>query len=68
MSKIVFLSAPAYGHVNPTLPVVQELVQRRRISPTRRANRRDLLRLPCRTDELPAWNAVDDWVIITNLR
>jgi MGT family glycosyltransferase len=28
MSKIVFLGAPAYGHVNPTLPVVQELVGR----------------------------------------
>ena len=28
MQKIVFLGTPAYGHVNPTLPVVQELVQR----------------------------------------
>jgi MGT family glycosyltransferase len=28
MAKIVFMSLPAYGHVNPTLPVVQELVKR----------------------------------------
>lgn len=28
MSKIVFVEMPAYGHVNPTLPVVQELVRR----------------------------------------
>jgi MGT family glycosyltransferase len=28
MSKIIFLGSPAHGHVNPTLPVVQELVQR----------------------------------------
>lgn len=28
MSNIVYLSLPAHGHVNPTLPVVQELVQR----------------------------------------
>lgn len=28
MSKIVFLGTPAHGHVNPTLPVVQELVRR----------------------------------------
>lgn len=28
MSKYIFLSAPAYGHVNPTLPVAQELVRR----------------------------------------
>jgi MGT family glycosyltransferase len=28
MNKIVFLNIPAYGHVNPTLPVVQELVRR----------------------------------------
>jgi MGT family glycosyltransferase len=28
VSKIVFLSIPAHGHVNPTLPVVQELVRR----------------------------------------
>lgn len=28
MSKIIFLGSPAYGHVNPTLPVVQELAQR----------------------------------------
>lgn len=28
MSKIVYLMPPAHGHVNPTLPVVQELVQR----------------------------------------
>ncbi len=28
MSKIVFLNIPAHGHVNPTLPVVQELVRR----------------------------------------
>lgn len=28
MSKYIFLSPPAYGHVNPTLPVVQELVRR----------------------------------------
>jgi MGT family glycosyltransferase len=28
MSKIIFIGAPAHGHVNPTLPVVQELVQR----------------------------------------
>jgi UDP:flavonoid glycosyltransferase YjiC (YdhE family) len=28
MSNIVFIEMPAYGHVNPTLPVVQELVRR----------------------------------------
>jgi MGT family glycosyltransferase len=28
MSKIVFLNLPAHGHVNPTLPVVQELLRR----------------------------------------
>lgn len=28
MSKIIFLAIPAHGHVNPTLPVVQELVRR----------------------------------------
>lgn len=28
MSNIVFVEMPAYGHVNPTLPVVKELVQR----------------------------------------
>jgi MGT family glycosyltransferase len=28
MSKIIFLTPPAHGHVNPTLPVVQELVRR----------------------------------------
>jgi UDP:flavonoid glycosyltransferase YjiC (YdhE family) len=28
MSKIVFVEMPAYGHVNPTLPVVRELVRR----------------------------------------
>jgi hypothetical protein len=28
MSKIVYWMPPAHGHVNPTLPVVQELVQR----------------------------------------
>lgn len=28
MSKILYLTPPAHGHVNPTLPVVQELVQR----------------------------------------
>lgn len=28
MSKIVFVSIPAHGHVNPTVPVVQELVRR----------------------------------------
>lgn len=28
MSKIVVMNIPAFGHVNPTLPVVQELVQR----------------------------------------
>src|SRR5215207_6943138 len=28
MSKIAYFSAPAHGHVNPTLPVVQELAQR----------------------------------------
>ncbi|HEY1012416.1 MAG TPA: macrolide family glycosyltransferase [Herpetosiphonaceae bacterium] len=28
MSTIVYLTPPAHGHVNPTLPVVQELVQR----------------------------------------
>lgn len=27
MSKIVFFCIPAYGHTNPTLPVVRELVQ-----------------------------------------
>lgn len=28
MSKIIYLTPPAHGHVNPTLPVVQELIQR----------------------------------------
>lgn len=28
MAKILFFNIPAYGHVNPTLPVVTELVQR----------------------------------------
>lgn len=28
MKKIVFISVPAYGHVNPTLAVVKELVKR----------------------------------------
>lgn len=28
MSKITFMNAPAYGHVIPTLPLVQELVKR----------------------------------------
>jgi MGT family glycosyltransferase len=28
MSKIVYISAPAHGHVNPTLPVVKELIAR----------------------------------------
>ena len=28
MSKIVILTPPAHGHINPTLPVAQELVQR----------------------------------------
>lgn len=28
MAKYVFLNIPAYGHVNPTFPVVQELVRR----------------------------------------
>lgn len=28
MNRIVFVGTPAHGHVNPTLPVVQEMVQR----------------------------------------
>ena len=28
MAKILFFNVPAYGHVNPTLPVVTELVRR----------------------------------------
>ena len=28
MSKVVFFSIPAYGHTNPTLPLVEELVKR----------------------------------------
>ncbi len=28
MSKIIYLTPPAHGHVNPALPVVQELTQR----------------------------------------
>lgn len=28
MAKLLFFNVPAYGHVNPTLPVVTELVQR----------------------------------------
>lgn len=28
MAKYLFVNVPAYGHVNPTLPVVQELVRR----------------------------------------
>lgn len=28
MSTVVFINAPAYGHINPTLPLVAELVRR----------------------------------------
>jgi hypothetical protein len=28
MSKIIYLTPPAHGHVNPTLPIMQELVRR----------------------------------------
>jgi UDP:flavonoid glycosyltransferase YjiC (YdhE family) len=28
MAKILFFNIPAYGHVNPTLPVVTELLLR----------------------------------------
>jgi len=28
MSKILFFNIPAYGHTNPTLPLVAELVHR----------------------------------------
>jgi UDP:flavonoid glycosyltransferase YjiC (YdhE family) len=28
MAKLLFFNIPAYGHVNPTLPVVTELVKR----------------------------------------
>src|SRR5262245_49902758 len=28
MSKVIYLTPPAHGHVNPTLPVMRELVQR----------------------------------------
>jgi UDP:flavonoid glycosyltransferase YjiC (YdhE family) len=28
MAKILFFNIPAYGHVNPTLPAVTELVRR----------------------------------------
>src|SRR5690606_12356667 len=28
MAKIIWLNIPGHGHVNPTLPVVQELVRR----------------------------------------
>ena len=28
MAKVVFFNIPAHGHINPTLPVVQELVRR----------------------------------------
>ena len=28
MARIVFLSVPAYGHLNPVLPIVRELVRR----------------------------------------
>ena len=28
MSRIVYFNIPAHGHVNPTLPVVAELVRR----------------------------------------
>ena len=28
MAKLLFFNIPAYGHVNPTLPVITELVKR----------------------------------------
>ena len=28
MSKLLFVTPPAHGHLNPVLPVMQELVQR----------------------------------------
>ena len=28
MAKLIFMNIPAHGHVNPTLPVVQELIRR----------------------------------------
>ncbi len=31
MSKIVFFSIPAYGHTNPTIEVVRELVDRNEV-------------------------------------
>ena len=28
MSKVMFFNVPGYGHINPTLPLVEELVNR----------------------------------------
>ena len=28
MSKVIFFSLPAYGHVNPSLPLVAEMIKR----------------------------------------
>jgi UDP:flavonoid glycosyltransferase YjiC (YdhE family) len=28
LAKVLFFNIPAHGHVNPTLPIVKELVQR----------------------------------------
>lgn len=28
MSKVLFINGPAYGHINPTLPLVEELIRR----------------------------------------
>lgn len=47
---VAFICLPAAGHVNPTLPVVAELVRRATVSPMRRrqsTRKRSKLPVPC---------------------